>query len=474
MTAGSVLVSAMMCSLPALAEVLPLNSLGRIGSTDLQIRTGNAVQAVCGQFIAANEANTPPANELEEDLFDKCGEMVHTARVITGDEGATAKSLDLTEEELQGALQNVAGEEAAASGSMATESSVGQVSNISKRISALLSRSSTMQLSAVNIFGNDALYTLSDEELLSLSGGAAQAGDDQLLANRWGVFINGDIGSGEKDATDGEDGFSYDSAGFTVGVDYRLSDQTVLGLAAGFTSSESDFDRSSTVSGGGLDTETTNLSAYGLFYTDDYFFDFVLTAGQGSFDMERRIRIQSNSANAENDGADRTATSDTDSTQFAASFGGGTEIISGSLTFAPYARLQYLQTDVDAFEETGAGGLNLGVEKQEIESLTSALGFRASTVANASFGVLIPQGRLEWIHEFSDDEREISTVYVNDPRQNELLAVTDGPDRDYFSMGLGLSAVFKGGTQAFVDLRTLMGMSDFTETVVTAGIRFEL
>lgn len=469
--AGSVAPSLVM------AEVMPVNTLGRAGGTDLQIRTGNAVQAVCGQFIAANNEGTPPADALEADLFDKCGEMVHTARVVTGEEGPTGKSLDLTAEELQAALQNIAGEEGAATGSMATESTGSQLSNVSKRLSALLSRSSTLTLSAVNLFGSDALYAYSAEVDGDLSG--AGAGEGDLTDNRWGVFINGDFGSGEKDGTDGEDGFEYDAAGFTVGADYRMNEQVVLGLAVGFNSSESDFDTTANVSGGGLDTEATSFSTYGLFYTDNYYFDGILTIGQTTIDMERSIEIASNTDATDpngnpNDGASRSAESETDSDQIAFSFGGGTDIRSGSFTFAPYLRAQYLKVDVDAFEESGTEGLNLRFEEQEIESITTALGFRASTVANTGFGVLVPQAHLEWIHEYSDDEREVTTVYIHDPRQNELLFETDSPDRDYFTMGLGLSSVFRGGTQAFIDVRTLMGLTDFTETGVTAGVRFEL
>ncbi len=470
--AAGLLASGLSVSGVTSATVQPVNTLGRVGETDLQIRTGNAVQAVCGQFIAANNEGTAPADELEADLFDKCGEMVHTGRTVTGEDGATAKSLELTGDELRAGLQNIAGEEAASSGSMATEASASQTANISKRISALLSRSSNLQLSAVNAYGSDALYTLTEEELKRPSGGSAGNGD--LTDNRWGLFINGDFGTGEKDGTDAEDGFSYDSTGFTAGVDYRTSNQVVLGLAAGFSSSTSDFDKTANVSGGEMEAEATSISTFGLFYTDNYFFDGILSFTRGNFEMDRRIVISTNSNDPENDGVNRTASSDTDSNQIAFSFGGGTEVNRGSFLFAPYARLQYLKVEIDEFEETGAQGLVLRVEDQEIESTTSTLGVRASTVNNTSFGVLIPQGRLEWIHEYSDDEREVTTVYVHDPRQNELLFVTDAPDRDYFSMGLGLSAVFKGGTQAFVDLRTLLGLTDFTETVITIGARFEL
>ena len=475
---GTVLVVGLLASVTAQADYIPTEFLGQVGATDLQQRTGDAVRTVCGKF--ATDPDKDAFTQNQRDLFDRCREMVHNANAVTEEsDGATADSLGLEREQLQAALQNVAGEEGAASGSMATESSTGQVANISKRLSSLLSRSSGLQVSAVNIYGHDALYVLSQEELSILSGGSAGE-EGGLLDNRWGIFINGDLGSGEKDGTEGEDGFSFDSTGFTAGVDYRMNNQVVIGVAAGFTSQEADFDSTSTqtVSGGGMDSDSTSFSTYGLFYTDKFFFDGVLTYGQSSFDMDRNILIQTGDTEPGNGvGADRVAVSETDGSSITFSFGGGTEIVSGSFTFAPYARVQYLTVDIDGFEETGADGLNLGYKDQEIDSLTSSVGFRANTVANTGMGVLLPQARLEWVHEFSDDGREVSTYYIHDTLEeepSELIFETDDPDRDYFNMGLGVSAVFKGGTQAFVDVRTILGLTDFTETTVTAGIRFEL
>lgn len=455
----------------SVAEVIATKPLGQAGGTDLQRRTGDAVQTVCGQFINQGVDQSRADTVAQADLFDKCGEMVHTANALAGNDGATVKNLGITEEQLQGALQNVAGEEAAAAGSMATETSMSQGSAISKRMSTLLSRSSRLQLSAANMYGTDSLYVVSDTADGLVNGGSAGEGD--LGEKRMSFFINGDIGGGEKDSSGGEDGFEFGSAGLTIGVDYRVNNQAVLGVAAGFNGSESEFVTSSTVAGGKLDGENVNISTYGLFFRDNFFVDGILTYGTGSYDLSRRVVIESNGTNADNNGADRTAKSSTDSTQIAMSFSGGMEFSKGSVLMAPYVRGSYLQVDVDGYEEDGAGSLDLRVESQEIESITSALGFRVSMAKSLSSSVIVPQARLEWIHEFSDDEREIKSAYVHDPRNNTLLAVTDAPDRDYFSLGVGVSSVFQNGAQAFVDIKTLLGMDDVSETVLTLGGRME-
>ena len=51
---------------------------------------------------------------------------------------------------------------------------------------------------------------------------------------------------------------------------------------------------------------------------------------------------------------------------------------------------------------------------------------------------------------------------------------TDEPDEDYFAIGGGVSGVWQGGKQAFIEVETLQGLEDLTNYVVTAGIRLSL
>ena len=66
----------------------PTTALGSLGQTELQQRTGDAVQTVCGQL-----GQLPNRSSLQDDLFDRCGNMVGNASVLTGGGPAEAKSL---------------------------------------------------------------------------------------------------------------------------------------------------------------------------------------------------------------------------------------------------------------------------------------------------------------------------------------------------------------------------------------------
>lgn len=147
------------------------------------------------------------------------------------------------------------------------------------------------------------------------------------------------------------------------------------------------------------------------------------------------------------------------------------EINSGALGFAPYGRLSYLTVDLDGYEERGSSALKLRVNSQSIESFTGGFGFRLVGTYSGTRAIISPQFNIEMIHEFMDDSRQIVSAYVHDPRNKPLIVVTDRPDRTYYTMGVGLSAVIQNGMQLFGEVRSLMDLDNLSEFSATGGIR---
>ena len=462
-------VCALAFSVNAVADVTPTTTLGSTGSTDLQILAGDFIQRVCAGFVQ-NGVDTTLGNAAQQAvLFDKCGEMVHTANRLTDSGGPVANDLGITQLQLNAAVQNVVNEEAAAIGSNATELPTNQARNISKRVASLLSLKGGFQLSAAGLNGNSVVPVMvlkANEDDAQFSG---------LVANRWSFFSNIIAGSGEKDETTGEDGFDSDFTGFTLGADYRLGSNTVAGVALGYDRAVADFKVSSNVSGGDLELDSATLSAFGLVFGDFWFADAIVSIGSASYDIDRRLVVQAtdDAIAVGNDGADLTIRSSTDSSQIAVGVTAGIERSFGATTLAPYTRVSSVRVEVDGYDEQGNSGLELRVRDQSIDSLTTAVGIRASHVFNTSFGVLAPQFTVEYIHEFQDDSREITTLYINDPRANELTLITDNPDRDFAQIGLAASAVLKNGWQVFGDVRSVLGLDTVSGSILTLGARKE-
>lgn len=450
------------------AQSLPLGQVP--GATELQSNTGTSVQRTCMGLSGLGDERTM----LQQDLFERCRELVQTAPG-TPDEF----NLGLQPAELNAALQQVATEEAAAAGSLATEISSANAATVISRLVAVRRGVSGFGLSGLNLqntHGQQAAMTgVESYSGLGQSGGGAGDDTSSFLGGKLGVFINGNIGTGDKDETEREDGFDFDIWAITVGADYRLTDNLVLGGAFTFNNLDTDFDTTPTVSGGEVEADGWNLTFYGTHYGDNYYVDGLIGFGQSDYDLNRRILYQPGmgAANPVPGPRDRTAKADTDSDEFAVSIGGGYSFSGGGFTYGPFARLEYVTLDIDGYKETGAQGLNLQVEEQDIDSFQSVLGGEVSYALSTGFGVLVPQARLGWVHEFADDDRRIKATYINDPNQFQLVAQTDAPDRDYGTLLIGLSGVFQGGAQAFLAYETVLGLRDIEEHLFTIGGRID-
>ena len=478
--------SGVLFSASAAADFIPTLPLGQAGQTDLQQRTGDAIMTTCLSFVD-NGIDQAAANAADQTLLlDKCTELVSTSLEVTGAGTVLNAGLGISADQLASALQQMTNEEIAAAGSLATESAANQASLVGRRLASILARSSDLQVGSANMIGHAALVAAvdarSDGPERLPQGGAAAAGDGSLLGQQLSVYVNGMVGTGEKDATAGEDGYESDSAGIAVGADFRVGSNFVFGGMIGFSSSESDFEIDRNVSGGSLSADLASFSAYGLYFDESKYFDAVLTVGTGSYDMERNILVPSadglvDDNGSPNDGFNGRAVADTDSDQVRFSVGGGLELVSGSLTFAPYGRISVLDVEMDGYTESGASGLNLRVEDQSVESVTTGLGYRVVSTYSTSKAVLSPQISFEWVHEYSDDRRQIVSTFANDPRSStpghQLIVETDSPDRNYYVLGFGVSSVMPNGLQLFGDVKTLLDLDDINDTVLTAGLRYE-
>ena len=450
-------------------------TLGSTGNTKLQRNTGDSVQTVCGDFISANNGTPPPIGQFP--IFDTCSAMVQTANDATDSGGATGRSLGLTTTETGDALQQISTEEFAASGQLGTEVGSNQINIGINRLVEVRKGARGFSIAGLNPDSKTLLAANSQwfNAYPGEQGGAAGDGDTW---DKLGVFLTGNYSTGDRDRTDRTDEFDFDTYGFTLGMDYRFTDSLVLGGAIVYNNIDSNFDTSSTVAGGGVNADGWGGFVYGTYYKDRFYIDGLVGYARTGYDIKRNIFIKNKANNVAVYGGNdivATAKGSPDSNDYTISAGSGYDFGHDAWSYGPYGRLTYLKVDVDHYRESGAGtyGLNLDVDGQKWKSFTSVIGGQFSYSASQSFGVLVPQGRAGWVHEFENDAQNMTATYVDDPFNNQLDAQSDNPDRDYFEFGLGVSAVFKGGVQAFINYDTLLGLENLTVHYVSVGGRWE-
>lgn len=427
--------------------------------TSLQNRVGGAVSTVCGGLAGAG-TNRNGASATE-DLFGRCQDLVQTGNSVVGT-GATTFDLGLNNDQTNDALLQISHDESPAAGNNASET---QISAVQGRISTLRSGSGRgVDFSGLLVPVGDRMISLATlRPGLSLDdaapGNAAGQDDEETFGSGLGIFVSGALSVGERDGSNEELGYDFDTAGITVGADYPLSDSVVVGATVGYERTENDFDRN----GGELEQDSYSVNAYGTYFVgDSLYLEGVVGYAFNEYDQDRRI-VYSN--------VNRTANGDTDGDEISLHVGGGYDWYREAWTYGLYSSLTYTRTEIDRFTETGANGLNLRYDSQTIRSLAGVFGAQASYAISTDFGIISPGARIEYEHEFDDDSRSLTVQYDADPSNTRFFVRTDSPDRNVFNVALSVAALFAGGTTLFADVQTLLGHEDVDQTTFTLGGR---
>jgi uncharacterized protein with beta-barrel porin domain len=456
-------------SLVISVQAQPLSTIP--GLTPPEQATGLAIDTLCPPLFQSGATTGG-----REDLRIRCTEMIANANA-SNTSAARTPLLPLTPEEI------------VAQGKSAVETSN---RNIGARLATLHGGVTSLSLRRFTLRNEEPTvpYTLVASLAPFAAVNSVVVASTPSTFSRLGVFANGTFTGGDKDATSREAGFDFKTYGATLGADYRFTDNFVLGVTFNYLSNNIDFDNTNFIgapAGGGIDTQSFGFSIFGTYYVSKQFYvDGIVNFGWNNYDIDRRIIYAIPSINSTTGqlipgattSVNQTAQGDTDSSQFSFSIGAGYDFNVRGFTMTPFVRLEYSRLDVDGYQEsinnTANGfGLALAFDDQNVESLLSVLGTQASYAISTGIGVLLPQVRAEWRHEFKNDARTITSRFVNDPLRTPLILVTDSPDRDFFAFGVSLSATFRGGVAAFVSYEPVIGLAEVTSHSVVGGIRLE-
>ena len=363
---------------------------------------------------------------------------------------------NLTPAQIQDALQQMVPDQLAAQGTNAVQTAFTQMSNISQRLLALRSNSGNTMLAL-----NGLMLAVNGQSIpLGMLADAAAATSSIANSGRLGGFIKGRIQLGNNGTTVNVAGYDFSTKGLTAGIDYRLSDQVVLGGALGYASTSNDYSSSR----GDMNADGTTLSFYGSYYApQNMYLDWIASYGSNSYDSTRHLVYSGQNAQAQGS---------TDGRQLGLSVSFGKDMSRGAWLFTPYVRAEYVEAKVNGYNESGGSGLALAYDDQTVHSFISAAAARVSKTISAPSGVYTPSAHLEWEHQYRNDQRKITARFVEDPSAPFQIS-TDSPDRNYFNLGMSLAATWPGGRSGFISYETVLGQSHFRNNTFDLGVRQE-
>lgn len=411
--------------------------------------------AVTVGFIGLFAPSSASAQTLQDFFFDVCG----------GDGSATAT------------LATRCAETPAGGGDLSgdSEASMNPGQNVTANDAALA------RAQALTEKSEERLEKRREETNGKMSAVSGQGDDAEF--GRLSLFVNGraEFFDRDRDATDNERAYDGNTVGFQVGGDYRLSDRLVVGALIGVDRTDSEFeaDAPGTAftpgdSEGGVESDSYFLNVYGSYnVTDAIYVDGTVGIGHTDYEFERIAIFQESTRTVAQTNV--RATGDSNGMQYSASFGGGYDFYRGAWGIGPYARVNYVRSEIDGYTESDANGTGLAmrVGDNDESSLTSVLGVQVSYAASTDFGVVVPQFRGEFEHEFRKDGQSVATSFAQDAAATTFTNASDGPDRNYFNVGASVVVILPNGWMPFFDAETLVSYDDLIRHRFTIGLRTE-
>jgi len=274
--------------------------------------------------------------------------------------------------------------------------------------------------------------------------------------NGFGGWIDG---YGLFGALDG-DADSYDLdyiiGGFSLGVDYLVAKNWLVGAAGGYAYSTLDFDH--------LSGDATSNTGQGALYAG-YVTPWLRLGASGRFgysamETTRDIDFMSRSADGDFSGWDAGGRLEAALDLFKVSF----------VEVQPLASFSYTHVEQDSFDESGAGSLDLDVDEQTIDSAVSGVGARFHGLLQMDETLWFhPELHATWLHEFGDRERELDARIGGTP--GAVFTVRGAkPSADVGVLGVRWMVVSAGSLHVFADYDVALS-SALVQQGVSAGFK---
>ncbi|MFK8083261.1 MAG: autotransporter outer membrane beta-barrel domain-containing protein [Granulosicoccus sp.] len=373
------------------------------------------------------------------------------------------------QEDPTASLDRLVPEEFFAIGDALTTTSDNQISNIRKRINTVRAgqprgfdiRDLNLRLWDQTVGGS--VLDASKNALANSGGGAAS--QDPISSSALGLFANGNIAVGSVDGNGIQHDASISTNSLTVGADYRLDGNRVIGAALGVVNDTTDF----TGDNGDLDMQGVNLSAFATWYEHDSgHADLVADFSRNSFDLTRRINLTGQT--------DEFANSSTDATRMSLSINAGRTFNRGNWEFGPVARITLTRATIDGFSETSSLGATGAGTALDVKSHTQAssrfsIGGEIQRVIGTPKAVFVPSLRMELQNESETDKGVITASFSQDPDGNQMQIEGTRRDSSALFISVGATMVFAHAQSAFVFFETRAKDDFVRQNLARAGYR---
>ncbi|SFL30170.1 Autotransporter beta-domain-containing protein [Bradyrhizobium sp. NFR13] len=273
------------------------------------------------------------------------------------------------------------------------------------------------------------------------------------VAAEQGLFITSGASFAREGARTDAPGFKSNTVNVLAGYDRHITDRLVAGVFGGYALTRGDIDNV----GSHTKISTGTIGGYGTYQAPGWFATAMGLYGFSDYDTTRVAVGTTNTAAFSGD-------------HYAIRGTVGTDLRVSGWVVTPEIGLQYTRVTTDGFAERG-GAAALVVGSDSSESLRSSVGARFAYDYAVNGGVLTPELRLAWLHEFSDGVRGINASFADTTLPGSFITATGSALRDRGVIGAGVSGKLAPLTVLSVNYDAIVGSNDAVAHQVMGRIR---
>jgi uncharacterized protein YhjY with autotransporter beta-barrel domain len=257
-----------------------------------------------------------------------------------------------------------------------------------------------------------------------------------------GVFVTSSLSFAREGARTDAPATRATTANVVAGADWRVTDSTLLGVFSGYAYTRGNLDEL----GSTTKISTRSVGGYAGWQAAGWFANLVGLYGWSDYDNVRAALGTLNTS--KNDGSHYTVRGTV-----------GTDLRLSGWVMTPEFGLQYTRVSTEGFSEAG-GVTALNVASDSSESLRSSLGARFAYDYRINGGVLTPEFRLAWLHEFGDGVRGINASFADVTLPGSFVTATGSALRDRGVIGTGVSGRLGALTTVSLGYDAVIGSDD--------------
>jgi outer membrane autotransporter protein len=269
------------------------------------------------------------------------------------------------------------------------------------------------------------------------------------------IYAMGSFLGGRRTEAPGLLGFDYDSGSATVGIEYGVNRNLILGLAANYTDSNADVNGGATVG-----VSAVQGAAYLSYATRQWFLDLLAAYGSHGLDLTRP-------------GLPNPILGSTSGTAFSLAARTGYLFELGTVRAGPIAGLTWVHSRIDGYTETGDPQLTLTVSSLTLDSLTGNVGIRFLAPFRAGSNLVVPYLNITLEHQFGDLDQVLTATLASAPALPPILSTFAAFDaRDYGKIEGGLTLELGPELSASFSGSSTFGRDESYDFRISAGLNY--